>query len=401
MLSRLFMSPAVQAATVYAVGGLCFALGNLLLARVLAPEDFGVVALVLAIAQISTTLGPLGADTIVNRKPVNPSGQLFRRVAGSSAVIGVLMSAIAWALYDLPLGITLILTGICMTAGINVVGSAFLRSRQKYGAALGLTQGHNAVLLAAAMASMMTGGDSVRLPLMILSLAYLLSCTVGWASAFRLQPLDDPLPPESFPWHEGRAIIATTIAIVILLQFERLVIPRLLDKEALAIFAVLAAVAASPFRVLQMGVGYTLVPQLRHAASTAERRDVLQSEWRVAALLTVAAGIVVWLIADPFVNWFLDGRYRLSELMIGAALIAGMSKVCASFGSAIVTALGTQRDLERLRNASWLAVGVALLGSYQGLTYGLVGILYGVSAGWVTYATCALIFGRRVFAREG
>ena len=46
----------------------------------------------------------------------------------------------------------------------------------------------------------------------------------------------------------------------------------------LATFGVLAAIAGSLFRVLSMGVGYTLVPRLRAAGSVLERRRLVAHE---------------------------------------------------------------------------------------------------------------------------
>jgi hypothetical protein len=396
MIDALIKSPALKAGFIYVLGGLGFAIGNLLFARALSPADFAGIALVLAVVQLSRSLGPLGADTVVNRNTVDPSAYLLQRVCLSSGVVAAAAAVLGWQFYDLPAAVAVLTAVICAAAGINLVGSAFFRSRGRYGLALGLTQGHNGILALAAIVSLGTQEVSLLLPLAIIGVAYVASGIVAWAGAFRLERRDDAMPVHTFPWREGRTILATTIAVLILLQLERLAIPQLLDKEALATFAVLAAVAGSPFRVMQMGVGYTLVPQLRQASSATEIGGILRSEVRVVLVLAGSACIVIWFITQPFVDWFLQGKYEISQLMVVAALVSGLAKTVASFGSATVTALGTASDLSRLRLSAWFAVGVALAGAVAGAAFGLVGVLFGVSAGWLSHALWSSVLAGRV-----
>jgi O-antigen/teichoic acid export membrane protein len=398
MVKQFTQSPAVQAGVVYAFGGLAFALGSLLLARAYSPEEFAAIALILAVSQLAQTLGPVGANTIINRNTVDPSFYLLRYVSLSSAGVGILTALVAWGLYDISVPLSLLTAVICVASGINLVGSAFFRSRGRFAMALGLTQGHNAVLAFAAVVVVLLSSTSLVLPLAIIAGAYVISSLVGWFGAFDLERRVDAISVAEFPWHEGRTIIATTIAVIFLLQLERLSIPKLLDREALATFAVLAAVAGSPFRVLQMGVGYTLVPRLRNASSGEEIHRIIRSESTVAAVLAISACIVVWLITQPFVDWFLQGKYEISKLMMVAAMVSGLGKVLASFGSAGVTALGTGQDLSRLRTGSWIAVCVALIGAAAGAKFGLAGLLFGISVGWVFNASWSLALSRSVLA---
>jgi hypothetical protein len=209
-----------------------------------------------------------------------------------------------------------------------------------------------------------------------------------------LPHVDDALSAGRFPWREGRTILATSLAIIFLVQMERLLLPIVLDSRALATFAVLAAVAGSPFRVLQMGIGYTLLPQLRNAPSANLAATVLKSEALTAGWLTGAAIVVVWLWSEPIVYWFTDGKYQLAKPMVGASLLAGVAKIVAAFARSCVVALGEQEDLVRLRNATWVAMLFALAGAVAGAEFGLVGVLFGVAGGWVTYALQALMLAR-------
>ena len=110
--------------------------------------------------------------------------------------------------------------------------------------------------------------------------------------------------------------------------------------------------------------------------------------------------IVVWFVTTPFVDWFLLGKYEVSKPMIVAAILAGLSKILASFGSAIVTAIGTPLNLKQLRNQSWFAVGAALLGAAIGARYGLAGVLFGVAGGWLVHAMRVILLARRIFSAQ-
>ena len=64
----------------------------------------------------------------------------------------------------------------------------------------------------------------------------------------------------------GAAFAGLNASGLLLIQLERLVIPHVLPLADLALYGVLGAIAGSLFRVLQMGVGFSLLPRLRAAA---------------------------------------------------------------------------------------------------------------------------------------
>ena len=70
----------------FGLGGVGFALGNLLLARALPPTAFGVFTLFLALVQMGASLAPIGLQGQVNRHPtraVSPARLLL-----TSAIVG-------------------------------------------------------------------------------------------------------------------------------------------------------------------------------------------------------------------------------------------------------------------------------------------------------------------------
>ena len=75
---------------------------------------------------------------------------------------------------------------------------------------------------------------------------------------------------------------------MLFIQLERLVIPHVLTVADLALFGVLGAIAGSLFRLLQMAVGFSLLPRLRGAATVLERRQLIARELRFAIVIAAS-----------------------------------------------------------------------------------------------------------------
>ena len=177
-------------------------------------------------------------------------------------------------------------------------------------------------------------------------------------------------------------------------QLDRLLIPKLLDIESLATFGVLSALVLAPFKMFQTGVGYTLVPGLRNADSTAARRAILVHEAGVTALVIAGGAASGFLIAPWFAELFLKGKYVLGPALIGAAIFAGAMRVLVMFVSSIVTALGSQEHLTWLNRGSWLALAASVFGAWWGSQWGLTGLVFGFSLGSLFRALLAAFVAR-------
>src|SRR5687767_14383215 len=99
-LRKLLRSPAVASAAAFALGGVGFAVGNVLLAGALPPIEYGYVALFLSFTQLASAVGGMGMETIVNRHLLGASAWLLRRVLMTSVLIGVVLAALAQLFYE-------------------------------------------------------------------------------------------------------------------------------------------------------------------------------------------------------------------------------------------------------------------------------------------------------------
>ena len=73
--------------------------------------------------------------------------------------------------------------------------------------------------------------------------------------------------------------------------------------------------------------------------------------------------------------------------------MAGFSKFGSTFCRSTVEALGSTRDLLVLNVTGWVAVGVAVSGASVGARWGLTGVIYGVSLGWLVQLIAAARIG--------
>jgi O-antigen/teichoic acid export membrane protein len=270
-----------------------------------------------------------------------------------------------------------------------VVASAQFQSDQRFGLSLALLQSPNVVLLVAALVVVAVHGSDAWLPLLIATIGFIAAGLYGWWVLFRDQAAK---PRETRPvhWGEAFAFAGLQASGLLLIQLDRLVIPHVLPLQDLATFGVLAAIAGSLFRVLQMGVGYTLLPQLRAAVDVPARRRLIAHEARLVGAIVLLGSAAIWVVTPLIERWFLAGKYHLAGSLVLASIVAGIAKVLNSFSKATISALGDGRELTLVNLAGWASVVVAVLAAVFAARWGLVGVIYGVGLGWLLRALAAL-----------
>ena len=172
----------------------------------------------------------------------------------------------------------------------------------------------------------------------------------------------------------------------------------------LGTYAVLAAVAGSPFRMISIATSFILLPRLRAMASAAEARAVIVRESLTALLMAAASSAVVVLVAPLVFNTLLKGKYKIGLGLIGATIVVGLAKIWESFSTAVTVACGTPRSMAIISVLAWLCLAIAAGTMVIGARYGLLGILYGVGSPWALLAAggsyVAVVSLRARFANE-
>lgn len=387
-MRRLWRSPTLRTVAVLGLSGVGFALANLMLARALPTADYAVFTLVVALVNLGYPLAPAGADGMVNRVPLEAGPRLVGRITRTIVPVGLIFAAIALVGYETSLPVALMVLVSVVAGGALQVAGAQFQSEQRFGISLTLNQSPNLVLLLSALWVALAGAHGAGPPLLIWTAGFVATAAAGWWVLFR-ERHTKPRRAVGFAWNEAFSIAGLSVAGLLLIQLERLLIPHLLPLDDLATYGVLAAIVGSLFRVLQMGVGYSLLPRLRAAPGVLERRRLIAHEARLVIAIVALGSAAIW-IATPYVErWLLAGKYHLPAALVLAGLVSGFAKILNGFAQSSVSALADARELSTVMVLGWVAVAIAIAGAVVGARWGLPGLIYGVALGWLVRASTA------------
>jgi O-antigen/teichoic acid export membrane protein len=382
---RYVPSPTVLGMAVYGASGVAFVGANLLLARTLSTEQFALLTLLVALTTLGHHLAPMGLDAVVTRDRVAVGWPLLKRVAALTAAVGVAVSITSFLVYGLSASAATWLLAGTTAGGIMLVAGARFQSQHRFVKSLALVMSQNLVLLLGAVVTIAAGSRTADLSFHILTVGLGVAAALGWALVLR-ERRESSGEFTGVPWNEALMLAGVSAAAMLFIQLERLVIPHVLTVADLALFGVLGAIAGSVFRVLQMAVGFSLLPRLRSAPTVLERRRLIARELRFAVVVA-AAGAASVLVFTPLIErWLLAGKYHLSTGLVVAALFSGVAKIAHAFARATATAVATPRELALVNGAGWVSVAVAICGAVVAAPWGLTGVIYGISLGWLVWA---------------
>ncbi|HEU4625683.1 MAG TPA: oligosaccharide flippase family protein [Steroidobacteraceae bacterium] len=400
-LGHLWRSPALWSAVSFAVGGVGFAAGNLLLARVLPEDEYGRVALFLALVQIGIVTGPLGMETVVNRHRLSAHASLLGRVSLTSACVGAVLALVAWRFYGLGATLAGVLALTVIVAAVNRVGGAFFQSRSRFGFSLFLILIHNWIVLVAVPVVLFADRLTALPVALTVAAGYIAMATLGWFKGFVARVATGGAEPHAAArtlWYEGLAAVGLQLAVGALFQLDRLLIPRALSIRDLAVYSVVSSIAASPFRMLQTGLGFALLPRLRACESRTAILRLVRHEVAVVTVLSVLAAVAVLVLTPWLLGAVLDTRYSFSMTLLYALVLVGFVRVWSGVSGAVVSALGSAQQLARLNLYGWLALIIAAAGAFAARGFGLPGVVYGMGAGWLALAVAGTLIGWRALA---
>jgi len=400
-LRAALRSEAVLATGLIGLGGVGFAIGNLLLARALSAPQFGAVALFLAWCQIGMIAGTGGLEVATVRHGLHAGEGLLRLLLLVCVPVAVTVAAAAILISGLEAGLAVAVAVTVLGASTTRVAVAFFQVARRNVQALAIMQLNNYVLLAVVPLVVYLPAPRSQSIAELVAGGYLLTAAAAWslaprmpkaAAAGKLQP--------SIVLREGASVVGGQLAMSVLFQLERLVIPRNLSIEALASFAAVAAVAASPFRMLQIGISFTLMPRLRRCTERSAIGRLLRQEGLVAAFVALLTGIVV-VLAMPWIHGrLLGGRYEITRSLTLVVVAVGLVRICESLASSTVNALGTSRDLLSLNLFAWCAVVVGAGLATYGSRWGLIGVLAGAGLAWLAFTAAGSLLGSRILRRR-
>ena len=391
-----FLSPAIRAASAFTMGGAGFAVANLLLARHLSPHDYGHLSLVLAITLVSVPLGPLSLDAMVLRNRPGPMTRLLALSSITGVIGGILVALFASIVYSVEPGFLPVMAIAIAMGSITRVGASVYQSEKRYTWSLWLIQSSNLTLLLAASTTIFLVSVSPKAVFAAFGVHWVLAAIICWLSLKLMSGFSVSETWEA-SWKERLPLFGYLVTSQLTAQMDRLVIPKFLDIESLATFGVLAALVLAPFKMLELGTGYTLIPGLRTAATHEARREILNHETKIASVVVILAIVSGFIVAPWAADMLLRGKYELGLTLVGAAVVAGVLRICVVFVSSIITALGSQSHLEALNYRSWFALFISVAGGWYGSQWGLPGVILGLAGGSLARLGFATVIARRVW----
>ena len=397
LFRRAFYSPTLRSAAALAAGGVGFGLANLLLARVLPTDEFGVVSLVLSFIQVGAAIGAPGLPVLINRYHLGPSSRLFRVSLTASVLACLATFGVLAIVYRLHTSLAVLAGAAIGLASMGRVSAAFFQARERFGISLALIQIHNWVLLLSIPLVLLLDRPQASTVMWIVMLGYCSTAFVGWTRWTKGHQV--PKLPTRRWLSEGLSAAGFTIATNVMLQLDRLLIGGTLSIQDLATYSVVAAVAGSAFRMLQMGAGYSLLPRLRRCKDRAAALRMLGGELALLAGIGLIAAIGIMIVMPWLLQNFLAGRYAVTDEMVIAVIVIGFVRICEASAAAAVNALGSSKEMAQLNASGWLMVIAASGCAVWGSRYGLIGMIYGLGTGWTLGAITAAVLAAKALSR--
>jgi hypothetical protein len=393
VLSRFSQAPALMAAAVFAVAGGGFVVATLIMARLLSEREFGQAVLMIALCNVAIAAGPSGVNGIALRHDRRTDRRLV--LAGAICVLATaaLACALGALLYELrPIAVA-VLGAAIFTGGMTMLTrSAFQRAMALQKMVI-LSQIPNIALLFAAGLMTLGIGRIGWFPSLIVATAYVAIGSYAWNWVRHHQREGAPI--EGRHWRDAVNFGGLSLSSEVMMQLERLLVPLAMGAEALGLFAVVAAVALTPFRMLELGTIATLVARLRKIESAPERLRLLRNELFLLLSLCLAGGILIVLGAPLLCEMVLEER-RVSTALVVAVVISGITRVGSALAHSAAMAFCEGAQLRLVHAGNWLAVLVGAALAVALAPLGLEGMVYGVAGGWL----CRMLLTGFLSARQ-
>ncbi len=358
-----------------------------LLARLLEPADFGIMALAMPVTLFALTIADGGLGPSLLRAP-DPDGRV-RATVGWSALIAGLALALALTAAAIPISAALshreiaaVLAGLAPIVLLNAACTLPGVRVQRTGATWIFALGDIASAIAGiamALVGALNGWEVWSLVAQQLVLwtvrTALLQALAG--EAFPGRPSRAAL---AYLIRHGLPLVGANLLSLFSASIDNLLIGRLLGVEQLGIYALAYQIVRIPDAVLVSPLLVSFLPavaRLDHRATAARLLDT----WRVIFGLVAPLMLGLALVADLLVGLLLGPRWAgaaaLLRLLAPAAIAQAMGL------AAVMLLLGRGRSTLQF-GAAVLTATLMAGGVVAGTPFGLVGIAAGVAA-----AACA------------
>lgn len=360
-----------------------------LLARLLAPEDYGAFALALAVFVVVTSLAELGLAVAITRSPKEPAeiAPTVTTVAVVvSTVLAVLMAWQAPALAELVgstratealriLSICVFLTGIFAVPGAQLARD--FRQRRIFAATVAGFVPANALLVLLALAG--HGADAFawsRVVGQIIAGAVMVGGVRLYRPGFRRELL---MPLLRF----GLPLSAANLVNWALLNADYVILGRFLTDAAVGTYMIAFTVASWSTAVLGSALNAVVVPAFARLGSARDAvSDATLLGVRLVALVALPIGVTTMALSGPLVASLFGPRWAQAAPVLAVLSAYGM---LYAFSLLLVNLLVAHGRTSRLLVVQMLWIGLLVPLMILSVRYGLVGVA------WAHVAVMALV----------
>lgn len=368
-------------------------LGLAALARLLAPEHFGLLAFALAYITYATAVGDLGTGMALIYWPSRQDAAAQVTFAVSVVTgwcwlgVTVLLAPTIAAFFENPAGAP-VLIAIAWSLPIQALGSTHealcrksLRFRAWLVPELGLATMKAVISVALALAgfgvwSLVWGhlaGHLLRTVLLWVIVPWRPTLSIPW----------DLLGP-MFAY--GRSIVAVNLLSVLVHHSDLLIVARLLGVTALGFYQMAAKIPEMTITLLVRGVSHVLFPALsRVYAQGKNPAEAYLRTLQGVGMVTIPAAAVLAMMAEPLVFILFGARWLPSVPVVQALTIVACLRALGTHAGDLLKASGRPGALVALATVKALVLIPALILAAQG---GMVAVAIAMAA--ITAVTMTL-----------
>ncbi|MGH8169673.1 MAG: hypothetical protein ACRETJ_03965, partial [Steroidobacteraceae bacterium] len=180
MLKALLRAPSVRTAAAMGVGGVCFSVGGLILARELPTQEYALVSLVLGIIAVAGNTAPMGLDQVVLRRGVPLDARWRRASFGASLVTAVAAGGLSGLIYHLAPALMASVAVMTFAMGIAQSVGAHFQGQRRFGIAVWVVQLLNATSALIALVSAAVGLATATAVCALMSATAIVAAAAVW-----------------------------------------------------------------------------------------------------------------------------------------------------------------------------------------------------------------------------
>ena len=374
------------------------------LARLLNPDDFGLIGMVLVVIGFAATIGDLGfGAAIVQRDDISNASLSsvfwFGLAAGGFLTIALILAApLVAAFYGAP-QLQLLTTAMALMfifGSLQVVQSALLQKSLDFRTRFRIEICSVSVSAVIALVLALKGAGVWSLVALSLSDAAARAVVTWRLVSWR--------PRLTFSWNAvkkllefGRHLIGFNIVVYWAQNVDKLIIGQHLGSIALGVYGVADRLMRLPLTHVTATTSAVMFPALAAVQSNVDvvRRTYLRAN-RMIAFLTFPMMLGMSTLAEPLVLLVYGEKWRAAIPVVQLLCFAGLAQSVYNTAAWIFLSRGRPDILFRLGLLSLL---VRLVGVLVGLNWGLLGVACGYVAGgylallYPTWTTAGRLIG--------